>query len=195
MLDAMLMAIACNGHTKPLPFTRDELPVECIVSPDAYGGFFWLASAVQISFTGPSSARHIYRNPRPLQAFEHAHQLTSTRVYLDRGASRTVPVRLNLRQATHATAYCITTDPSHLVELAQKITHVGALGHHGHGQVTSVRAIEDSKALEKAWLRPIPKATKGDPYAKTRVAVQGQHNPPYWDRRQEMAFWPTEIIL
>lgn len=195
MLDAILLAAACAGRTKPLPFSREELPVEAIDSNDAYGGFFWLTSAVQIAFTGPCSARHIYRNARPLQAFDHSHQLTSTRVYLDRGATRTVPVRLNLRQATHATAYCICTDPSQLLELAQQITHVGALGHHGHGQITSVSATEDPEALKKAWLRPIPAPCKKDPYAKTRIAVQGQHTPPYWDRRLEMAHWPTEIVL
>lgn len=194
LLDAILMSAASEGEMLPLPFARTALPIKAISTGKAADQFIWLASAVEVEYVGPCQTRHIYRNPRPLQTFEDAHQVNATRVDLSRGITRTIPSLTQQRQAVRATAYCIG-DPDQLETLLKRITHLGAMRHQGLGLITSLSLDTDEGAKDRAWMRPVPAiGIKGDPYKKERVALPGRCTPPYWNRQVSTAFWPSEML-
>lgn len=192
LLDSVLLALRAQGQ-QLAEVTPDLLPVASHQSEDTTEPWYWLASAFDIEFIGPSVARFLYRNARPLDMLGHAQQHSASRVYLDRGVTRTVKSRVLLRQAVGATAWCLGDAPQ-LNELLSQLTHLGSLRHLGHGMVTGFQITEDPEAFEKCWLRPIPAPAADDPYSLDRIAIQGQCTPPYWDRRAGMSLWPSEAI-
>lgn len=192
MLDALLIAMATQGRMLP-SITPDVLPVQHIKTKVPQSPFFFMASAIDVSFTGPASTRTLHRNPRPLNLLADAAHHNSKRVYLDRGATRTVQTRLQVRQATFASAWCIGERDA-IRTLAQRITHLGSHRHLGLGEVLKVSVSEDQEAITKAWLRPIPCIVKDDPYAKSRVPISGQCAPPYWQRTSAIAYWPEQCV-
>lgn len=189
MLDATLLSLHAQGLQLP-SLNPTLLPLEHYCHADSW---HWLASCIFVNYCGPSSARFIYRNPRPTDLLEHASQHNASRAYLDRGMTRTVRNRILVRQATSAVAWCIG-EPDKLQSLLSNLAHLGGMRHMGFGQVTDFTIKEDSAALENAWLRPINTPTKADPFASERIALQGQSHPPYWMRSTGTALWPLSVV-
>lgn len=192
MLDGLLLALLTQGEHLPA-ITADLLPVSSHESAQGDRPWHWLASALQVNYCGPSTARFLFKNARPLAILENAAEHGASRVYLDRGITRTAKTRIVLRQATRATAWCMG-DQNSLHDLLQELTHLGPLRHHGFGRVTGFSISQDDAAIKQSWLRPVSTLEAIDPYHTDRVPVQGQSAPPYWDRKAGIAYWPVEIL-
>lgn len=190
MLDSTLLAIACGGQLHE-HLTAEMLPIQTFTAEpsaqDPAPSWHWMASAFMVDYCGPSTSRFLFRNARPTDMLANAHAHSASRVYLDRGITRTVKTRILLRQATKATAWCMG-DAQKIHDLLAQLTHLGAMRHMGYGRVTALRITADPQAQQKCWLRPIPSLTQADPYLNERIPVQGQARPPYWDRSNQLNY-------
>lgn len=195
MLDSTLLAIACGGQLHE-HLTAEMLPIQTFTAEpsaqDPAPSWHWMASAFMVDYCGPSTSRFLFRNARPTDMLTNAHAHSASRVYLDRGITRTVKTRILLRQATKATAWCIG-EPEKLHELLSQLTHLGALRHMGYGRVTAFHIRQDPQAHQKCWLRPVATLSQADPYINERIPVQGQSRPPYWDRSNRIVYLPVVI--
>ncbi|SFF31147.1 hypothetical protein [Paracidovorax wautersii] len=192
LFDALLLA--CVGRRQELPFEPGCLPVRSVRDKRwAAGEFVWMASAIDITFVGPATDRFLHRNARPLELLDDAREHHATSVDFDRGLTKVTRKRFAVRQATHATAWCIG-DQGEIMGLLQGLQALGAHRHLGLGLVRDVRVVEDASADVCCWKRPLPGVHSEDPYAAQRYRCAGRAVPPYWSRDLRLqAWWPADL--
>lgn len=190
LLDSLLLSLL--GQRLALPFESACIPVQSVGWPT--GEFMWLASAIEIVFVGPATDRILHRNARPMELLQDAALHHATSVDFDRGLTKVTRKRLAVRQATHATAWCVGHQNA-LEELLGRMQALGAHRHLGLGLVRAVKVTPDDKALEMSWHRPIPAEHPLDPFRGQRLRSAGRATPPYWSRDlSHQAWWPASII-
>lgn len=184
-LDALLAWAAVEEAGGDIA-AQERLPLERYEAKD--GQWVWCASRVipRVLFRDQMPAIRAFRPADWARAKGEVFQGGPNKVSPGTGPYKAYQFSIPTIQVDFARAWCIG-DPHRVVDLLDRVSHLGKLRRLGCGRVRTVRVEKDPLAEERWKLRTMPDAQEG--YRQAHMTLR----PPYWDRRARALAWEPPL--